>query len=224
MSAALSSLPTPGAAPKTAKSELRKRLKQALKAADTAHLAEQSAAICERVLALPEVAAARRAVAFMPCEWLREVDVSPVVSALLQRGAALYLPKVQDRSSNMAMLRVESLEGLETVPPFGIVEPTALQADGAPREDLVAAGALPDVILLPGLGFDRRGGRLGRGGGYYDKFLADVARLADVQGATRAALVALAFREQVVPEVPMDTHDFRYDTLVTADGVTVPAH
>lgn len=224
MSAALSSVPSPGTTPKTAKSELRERLKADLKCPDSVWLAAQSSAICAHLQQLPELRAAKSAVAFMRCERLREVDVSPVIAALLERNVALYLPKVQDRSSNMSMLRVDSLAGLEKVPPFGILEPTKLQADGAPREDLVASGVVPDVVLLPGLGFDRQGGRLGRGGGYYDKFLTEVARLADQQKLSRAKLLALAFREQLVAEVPMDAHDFHYDLLVTIDGVHQPGY
>ena len=205
--------------PVTAKAALRKRIKAELKGADAAGLAEQSTAICSHVRELPPVADAQCVVAYLACDWLREVDLSGVVTSALNRKIAVFVPKVKDKFSNMAMLRVASLDGLQKVPPFGIVEPTELDESGNAREDLIRAIVVPDVVLLPGLGFDRHGGRLGRGGGYYDKFLSDLMRIAQAEGGKRPLLIGVAFREQITEKVPMAEHDFRCDTLVTADGV-----
>ncbi|KAF5842971.1 hypothetical protein DUNSADRAFT_3564 [Dunaliella salina] len=76
-----------------------------------------------------------------------------------------------------------------------------------------------DVLLLPGLGFDTSGNRLGRGGGYYDKALERLAQRAQGLGREPPLLVGLAYSCQVVPEVPVDEHDKKVDVLVTANGV-----
>lgn len=80
---------------------------------------------------------------------------------------------------------------------FGILEP--------PASDPVAAPTALDLILVPGVAFDRAGGRLGRGRGYYDRFLA----------ATSAIKVGVCFEERLVPEVPCEAHDIRMDAILT---------
>jgi 5,10-methenyltetrahydrofolate synthetase len=85
---------------------------------------------------------------------------------------------------------------------FGMREPD-------PNEALQIFPAEGDTILVPGVAFDRRGGRLGRGGGFYDRFLAqwpDVRR------------VGIAFSEQLVAAVPREIHDVPVDAVVTEDG------
>jgi 5-formyltetrahydrofolate cyclo-ligase len=71
--------------------------------------------------------------------------------------------------------------------------------------------AIIDFVLVPGLAFDRRGGRLGYGGGFYDKLLAD--------GLSPCAwVVAGAFECQMVEKVPADEHDMPMDVVVTENG------
>ncbi len=84
--------------------------------------------------------------------------------------------------------------------PFGILEP---------RADAPGADARADFILVPGLAFDPAGGRLGRGGGFYDRFLAGF------QGVK----VGVCFPELVVDEIPMEAHDIRMDFVVTSEGI-----
>jgi len=80
-----------------------------------------------------------------------------------------------------------------------------------------AAGAAPaspqaiDVVLVPGVAFDRAGGRLGRGAAYYDTYLPRLR--------AEAARVGVAFADQVVEDVPAGAHDVRVDWVVTQDEV-----
>ncbi|THH13350.1 hypothetical protein EW146_g6846 [Bondarzewia mesenterica] len=78
-----------------------------------------------------------------------------------------------------------------------------------------------DVIFLPGIAFDRSMSRLGHGKGYYDRFIASYAALADGRGRKRPLLVALALRQQLLGErqVPFGEHDCRVDVIVTPDEV-----
>lgn len=85
---------------------------------------------------------------------------------------------------------------------FGIAEPPP----EAPSEHL----ARGDLVLVPGVAFDRDGGRLGRGGGYYDRALSSGRR-----GATRPILIGVGFSFQVVESVPMTTLDVRVDGVVS---------
>ena len=67
-----------------------------------------------------------------------------------------------------------------------------------------------EVVLTPGLAFDRMGARLGRGGGFYDRLLTDAA--------LTARRVAVCFACQVVERVPVEPHDVEIDAIVTEDG------
>lgn len=78
-------------------------------------------------------------------------------------------------------------------------------------ERVVVPLAHIDVVILPGVGFDREGGRLGYGGGYYDRFLPRLR--AD------ACKIAVAYELQILPQVPLEPHDMRLDVLVTEAGV-----
>lgn len=70
--------------------------------------------------------------------------------------------------------------------------------------------SVPDVVIVPGLGFTATGRRLGRGGGWYDRFLA--GRRAD------AVVIGVCFTEQVIDDVPVDVHDVPVDVVVTDAG------
>ncbi len=84
-----------------------------------------------------------------------------------------------------------------------------LAPDPVPGAEVPSAMRDADVIVTPGLAFDRSGGRLGQGGGWYDRVLS----------TNRPPLVVgLAFREQIVERVPMGAHDVRIDCVVDDDG------
>ena len=92
--------------------------------------------------------------------------------------------------------------------PYGFNQPNA-DADRIDERDI-------DVVLLPGLVFDKHGGRLGRGGGYYDRLLARIPQ--------STARIGVTSRRGVVDEVPMDDHDQRVDWLVTESSVDWAGH
>jgi 5-formyltetrahydrofolate cyclo-ligase len=134
----------------------------------------------------------------------------------------LYVPRVQDKEANMHFLCLTDLADLRPVPPFSIMEPTPTLPDGSPREDALEAPGPIEVIIMPGLAFDVQGGRLGRGGGYYDKFIAVCRQRAQEKGWQPPLLAALAFGPQVLDDeevVPAVDHDAAVDVIVTAAGV-----
>lgn len=145
-----------------------------------------------------------------------------LIDDALTASKKVFVPRVDDRSANMTMLHIETLEGLERVQPFNILEPSDFHPDGRRRETLLQADGPIDVLLIPGLGFDLEGGRLGRGGGYYDNMLQKVLDRNLEKGWPRPKIVALAYGCQVLGEglqVPRDAHDVLIDCLVTAEGM-----
>jgi 5-formyltetrahydrofolate cyclo-ligase len=126
-----------------------------------------------------------------------EIDVRPLLRRLAGRGCRIALPAVPEKGAPLAFRQWQ--EGDQLVDgPFGTQEPPA----GTPELP-------PDVLILPLIAFDRRGYRLGYGGGYYDRTLAALRR----QG--RALAVGVGFAAQEVAAVPCGRHDQRLDWIVT---------
>lgn len=129
--------------------------------------------------------------------------------ALLADGSVVAFPRVTGPGV-MELVAARSWAELEPGT-FGIAEPTG--------EEIVDAADL-DVILLPGVAFDRRGGRLGFGGGYYDRALERV-RAADARGKKIPFLVGVGYHWQLLDEhLPVEDHDVRVDAVVTDRGIT----
>jgi len=128
-----------------------------------------------------------------------EIDCRPLLTRLMDALQPVCLPVVVGDGEPLDMRLWE--QGAALYPSgFGTLAP----AETAPRAE-------PDVVLVPLLGFDARGTRLGYGGGYYDRTLARLTR--------PARLVGFAFAAQELPTIPRAPHDRPLDALVTEKGV-----
>ncbi len=128
-----------------------------------------------------------------------EVNTFPIIEKALQRGKRVALPRVNRSERMLELYYIESMEQLETGY-MGIKEPIVSPERIALAEDM-------EIIVLPGVAFDEQGGRLGYGGGYYDRLL-DSLRKAPL-------LVAVAYEEQIVDEIPVEQHDRRVQVIIT---------
>jgi len=131
-----------------------------------------------------------------------EVPTERIRSAYLAAGARLYYPRVTGKGT-LAFYPHREGDGWETGP-YGIPEPSI-----PPGVDPRLSGW--DIVVVPGLAFDRRGNRLGRGFGYYDRFLGGLPEV--------VPRVGLAWAGQLVPGVPVDAWDVPVHALVTEEGV-----
>jgi 5-formyltetrahydrofolate cyclo-ligase len=131
-----------------------------------------------------------------------ELPTQPLFEALVEQGRVCLLPRAQaDRRLEFAhCARWEDLRPGR----YGVLEPP----DGAPRLD----PAQGDVVLVPGVAFDREGHRLGRGKGYYDRTFPIAAEAPPL-------LIGLAYDFQVIDAVPHDANDRRVDAFVTETAV-----
>ncbi|MFB6279988.1 MAG: 5-formyltetrahydrofolate cyclo-ligase [Salinibacter sp.] len=162
----------------------------------------RSSLIGQRVLSLPAVATAQVVHVYWALQERGEIDTRLIIAALRQRGAEVVLPVVQSFDPNTPTLEHRRYDGpsaLETNR-WGIAEPV--------HTERVAPAAL-DVVLVPALGADRSGQRLGHGSGYYDAFLASVS----------CPRIALVYEDCVVPSLPTAPHDVPMTTLVTEQNV-----
>ena len=160
--------------------------------------------IFARVRSLPEYAAARIVLFYVGVR--DEVSTSDALSEELRTGKAIAVPWCNE-DGGLDMYRIESPDELEPGR-FAIPEPAADVRD-RPERRLVPS--TPDLLLVPGLAFDRRGGRLGYGKGYYDRLLAEVR--------PDAAVVGLALECQMFDAVPTDPHDRFVDLVVTEAAI-----
>jgi len=123
------------------------------------------------------------------------------VRQALEDSKRVLLPRVNKASKHLELFEVKDLDGEVAAGTYGIREPIIEKC-----KRFEALGEL-DLILMPGVAFDREGGRLGYGGGYFDKLLAQLPR--------RPVLIAGAFAMQVVAEIPQEGTDHKIDWLVT---------
>ncbi len=157
----------------------------------------ESRAVCARLEELPFVRAADTVVAYHPLP--SELDVTGYVEARWATRRAVALPRVAGES---LMLHEWGPQDDLQRNALGVLEPAAFSRSA----ELARVG----IILVPGLGFDRQGHRLGFGRGFYDRLLS--------RFATRAR-VGVAFDVQVVDRLPREPHDVKLGYLVTPSAV-----
>lgn len=166
---------------------------------------ELSRQIVAKFMALPEYAAAKTVMFYVDVR--SEVRTRHDLAGALSSGKRLVVPYCVD--GELELFHLEQMEELETGM-YKILEPRQdLRSVAAKRvaiEDL-------DLVMVPGVAFDRRGARMGHGKGYYDKLL-EHARL-------DAPLVALAFECQFFDEIPTEEHDIFMDRIITEAAVYV---
>ncbi|KAK4842342.1 hypothetical protein QYF36_019868 [Acer negundo] len=210
------------------KQSLRSKVRKDLKNMDPVQRIREDNAIQNIVLESPWFKASKSLCAYISCATLREVDTSRIVSEILsnqdnegnaQIRKKLYVPRVEDRNSNMRMLKISSVDDLITNS-MNILEPALVDSNGNECDDVMQASEPVDLFILPGLAFDRSGRRLGRSGGYYDLFLMKYRKLAQEREWKQPLLVALAYTLQFVEEgaIPVTPYDVAVDAVVSPSG------
>jgi len=180
-------------------SALRRSMRRVILRLDPAERCRLSLEVLRRLLDLEEYRRARLILAY--ASLADEVSTGEIMSAALESGRRIALPVAENGKFIFAAgLVAEPARDLATGP-FGVPVPRA----GRPRARLAEI----DLVLVPGRAFDRSGGRVGRGGGYYDRLLARPE-------LSSAAAFGLAFACQVQERpVPRGAHDLLLPGLIT---------
>jgi 5-formyltetrahydrofolate cyclo-ligase len=163
---------------------------------------ELSAAICQTFMDLPEFAAADTVMVYIDVR--TEVRTRHALPALLASGKRIVVPYCVERDLELFLL--ENMDEL-AIGMYKILEPKPELRDAPGKR--IAVEEL-DLIMVPGVAFDRNGARMGHGFGYYDKLL---------EHAQNAPLVALAFECQLFAEIPTQSHDVFMDKIITEQAV-----
>jgi len=189
---------------KTAKEAARREILERLATIDPATAHRSAERLADRVMSLPETAAARSVLACL--SFGEEIDTHGLVKRLLASGRAVYVPRADPRDRMLHVHRYPC--ALETLS-FGLSQPRR----GDPEVPADRIDATIDLVLVLGLGFDRRGIRLGHGGGYFDRFFA----------AHPLPAVGVAYELQMNERLPSEPHDLPMTVVVTDEAVHRPA-
>ena len=176
------------------KDDLRRRLRERRAAVSSLLRDEASRQSAAHLPLLPAWPDCRRVAVYKPSA--EEFETSAIVARARGEGMAIYLPVIEPGARLTFALWCEDDSLVQNR--FGLAEP----GPDAPR---IALAEL-DVIFLPVVGWDRRGGRLGMGGGYYDRTL---------EGQSGATLVGLAYASQECDDIPRETWDVPLDFVLT---------
>jgi len=191
-----------------AKREIRERVLERVRAMDASARSRESGRICAALLELLDTAWTEGAVmVFLAADG--EPDLGAVASGLRLQGRVVCAPRVGWEDRSMTPRALTGAPGEIEIRRHGVPEPTASCAEVA----LDSIG----VVITPGVAFDRGFARLGRGAGFYDRFLAAWRR----SRAGRNVACGVGFTCQLVHLVPTEAHDALLDALVTPVGVIV---
>lgn len=134
-----------------------------------------------------------------------EVETRAILEQALADGKRVAVPRAFSRGCRLVAAEVKNLRReLKPRGPWKIPQPSSRKGHAISPERL-------DLVIVPGVAFDRRGQRLGRGMGYFDRFLSRVP--------ASVPRVGLAFRFQLLKEIPLESHDQPVDRVITEKAV-----
>lgn len=174
------------------KHAMRKQIRTEKQRFSQQELAEASLLVIHRLLSHPRLAAAKTVMMYWSLP--DEVETHAAVNALTAMGKTVILPIVVD-NEHLQLCKYTGLDCLKTGA-YGIMEPQG--------EPFTATDTI-DLIIVPGMAFDPQGHRLGRGKGYYDRFLATVPKVYKI---------GMCFDFQKKCHVPFDEHDIQVDEVL----------
>lgn len=164
---------------------------------------EQSSSISSRLMPMQEIIDA--GIVFVYMHFRSEVQTNLIINRLLNKGKTVAIPKTLPAQSRLVAVKITDPDHQVDPGYCGIPEP---------KEEIIETESCNpeaiDVVIVPGSVFDKQGGRLGYGGGYYDRFL--------VNDAPNALRIGLAFELQITERVPVEPHDQLMDYIITEEN------
>jgi len=181
-----------------AKIQIRDEIAHTISALSESEINEKIAAVESRLFAFANFLESKIALLYLSGNL--EVQTDSIIQKAQSYNKIVVLPAFDPENYQMKLMKVDAF-GQKLIPgPRGVLEPDASKCKVVPMDRI-------DIAIIPGLAFDEKGGRIEMGTGYYDRL---VPRL-DI--TTRK--VALTFEEQIIPQVPMESHDKHVDIIIT---------
>jgi len=182
------------------KVQLRLEMQKRLVAMTDEQRKNKSRKACKNLISTQEFQNASTIMLYMSLP--HELDTTEAILNAWQMGKTVVVPKVSWQQRHMLPVEINSLETGFASEVSGLRNP--IMGVPVPFEEI-------DLVVSPGLAFDRKGNRLGRGGSFYDRFF--------VNKELRAVKCGLGFSDQVIESVPVIEHDIAVDYLVTDEEV-----
>lgn len=184
------------------KSELREETIKQLAALPDKEIAEKTKAIENRLFDFANFLEAK--IALMYVHNKSEVPTENILRRSYDYNKIVVLPAYDTENFGMTPMKVDNLDTDLREGPRGILEPDEARCKLVPIERI-------DIAIIPAIALDEKGGRIGSGEGYYDRLIPRLAI------TTRK--VALALEYQIIPQVPLESHDKHVDIIITEDRV-----
>jgi len=188
---------------KESKTSIRKEMLRMRDRLAEESIKAMSARIAGRLIDLEEYRKSRNILFFLSLP--REVQTREMIEKSLALGKKVYVPVMDAARKTLEISQIPSLDIEFEAKQFGVLEP-------GPADQKITSPSVIDFVLVPGLAFDRKGGRIGYGAGYYDSFLREVG--------SHAARVGVAFHFQVLKTVPQSGADVPVQKILT-EKVTI---
>ncbi|GLV43416.1 Methenyltetrahydrofolate synthetase [Carabus blaptoides fortunei] len=188
------------------KAVLRKEIKHKISTLTTDYKKLQSDIVLRKLFALPIFKDSQRISVYLSTK--DEISTDIIVKKIFENNNKCFVPRYNNQI--MEMVKLESLRDYDTLPltKWNIKQPNLTE----PRENALETGGL-DLIIVPGVAFTTNGIRMGHGKGYYDTFLSKCIEKQEMPPRT----VALAFKEQIVDDIPCHDHDIKIDLVLYPD-------
>lgn len=177
------------------KEQVRRKLFLERKKLDKTFILEKSKEIQIKIFSLPEYIEADTIMFYISYD--NEVYTHSMIKDCLKQGKIIVVPKVDNKDIIPSILTSWSELGIGS---YNILEPKQIKP--IEKEDI-------DIIIVPGIGFDIHGYRIGHGKGYYDRFLKTLNILK----------IGLAFEFQILQDIPHDEYDIKMDKIITEERI-----
>ena len=180
------------------KGQIRADITNALAALSEKKIIEKTKAVEKRLFDFANFLEAK--VVLMYVNNANEVATARILKRTHVYNKIIVLPAYNTETHTMTLMKVDALEKDLCDGPRGILEPNPERCKVVPIERI-------DIAIIPAIALDEKGGRIGSGQGYYDRLIPELSI------TTRK--VALAFEEQIIPQVPIESHDKHIDIIIT---------
>jgi len=183
---------------KQTKSKIRKDMITALGSLSEHEIALKTRKIENRLFDFANFIEANITMLYISCPG--EVSTRNIITYCLDYKKIIVLPAFDPQKLRIRLFKIDNREKDLKQGSRGILEPDTARCKPVPVECL-------DIAVIPGIAFDEKGGRIGSGEGYYDRFIPKLPI------TTRK--VSIAFEDQIIPQVPMESHDRHVDIIIT---------
>ena len=184
------------------KNQIREEIAEKFAALSANEIAEKTKAIENRLFDFANFLESKITLLYVNNE--HEVLTENILKRAYSYNKIVVLPVYNTENFEMELKKVDNLEKDLNLGPRDILQPDESRCKVVPIDKI-------DIAIIPAVALDEKGGRIGSGKGYYDRLIPRLAI------TTRK--VALAFEEQIIPQVPIESHDKHVDIIITENRV-----